>query len=102
MSPPEQLYIVQEATLPCLKNLDTIKAVSAANTFGNIGDRDDGEESNTIVNGEDNGGQEVPQDGENNSHNQEEDNSVPSPPPSPRNLLVSSKSVKIEGKKLSN
>ena len=98
LSAPEQIYMVQEAILPCLKNLDTIKAVFAANNIGNAGDQDDEEETKTIVNAGDNGGQEVPQDGENNSHNKEGDNPVPSPPPSPRNLLISSKFVKIEGK----
>ena len=40
---PEQIYIVQEAILPCLKNLYTIKAYFAANSIGNARDQD-GEE----------------------------------------------------------
>ena len=51
--------------------------------------------TNTIINGEDNGsGQEVPQD-EENVLNQERDSPVPLAPCSPRNSLLSSKSVKI-------
>ena len=57
LSAPEQLYIVQEATPPFLKNLDTVKAVFVANNVNYAGDHEDEEESNTIVNGEDYGGQ---------------------------------------------
>ena len=50
LSAPEQIYMVQEAILPCLKNLDTIKAVFAANTIGNAGDQDNEDDTNTVIN----------------------------------------------------
>ena len=96
---PEQIYMVQEAMLPFLKNHDTIKAHFAAKSIGNAGDQEEEDDMNTVVNGEENGpDEEVPQDEDNNILNQGGDNHVPSPPHSPRNLLISSKSLKIKGK----
>ena len=97
---PDQIYkLVREAILPCVKILDTITAFFGSKSIGNAGDQDDEDKTNTIVNGGDNGDQEeVPQDEENNSLNQDGDNPVPSLPYSQRNSLISSKSLKIEGK----
>ena len=93
---PEQIYMVQEAMLPFLKNLDTIKAHFVAKSIGNAGDQEEEDDTNTVINGGDNGAdEEVPQDEENNILNQGGDNYVPSPSRSPRNFIESSKSVRI-------
>ena len=82
----EQIDIVQEAILPLLKNLDAIKAYVAAQSIGNAGDQDDEDDTNTVINGEDNGaGQEIPQEEEYKTLNQESENSVSMPPHSTRN-----------------
>ena len=71
----EQVYIAQKAVIPFLKNIDTIKAYLAA--AGNKEEFD----TNTVVNGEDNGAsQEIPQEEENNILNQGGDNPLPMPP----------------------
>ena len=85
--------------LPCLKDLDAVKAYVAAQAIGKAGDQDNEDDINTAINGEDNGaGNEIPQEEENNVLNQGDVNPVPTPPCSPRNSRGSSKSLKIEGK----
>ena len=54
----EQIYMVHEAMLPLLKNLDTIKAYIAAKTIGNARDQDKEEDKNFVVNRENNGASE--------------------------------------------
>ena len=94
----EQIYIVQEAILPFHKNLDAIKAYCARNPIGNVDDQEWEDDENTIVNGGEEAAGENPEDEENNVHNRESDNLIPSPAHSPRNLLTLSKSLKIEQK----
>ena len=85
--------------LPCLKDLDAVRAYITAQAIGNAGDQDNEDDTNTVINGEDNGaGDEIPQEEENNVLNQGDVNPVPMPPCSPRNSRGSSKSLKIEGK----
>ena len=82
---PEKTYMAQEARIPLLKNLDAIKAYVAAKSVSKVGDQDEEDDMNTIINGEDNGdGEEIPQEEENNNLNQGGDNPVPMPPHSPR------------------
>ena len=45
----EQPYIVQESTLPFLKNLDAIKAYCDRNPNGNADDQEDEDDRNTVV-----------------------------------------------------
>ena len=93
------IAMVQQVMLPLFQNLYAVKAFVAAQSCGNNGDQDDEDDTNTVVNGEDNGaGEEIPQEEENNILNQEGDNPVPMPPHSQRNSKGSSKSLKIEGK----
>ena len=47
--------------LPCLKDLEAVKAYIAAKAIANVSDQDDEDDINTVINGEDNGGNEVPQ-----------------------------------------
>lgn len=96
LSAQEQSLLVQEIMLPCLKDLDAVKAYVAAQAVGNAGDQDDEDDTNTIINGEHNGvGDEIPQEDENNGLNQGDVTPVPMPPCSQRNSRGSSKSLKI-------
>ena len=48
--------------LPCLNELHAVKAQVTAQAIGNAGDQDDEDDTNTVINGEDNGaGDEIPQ-----------------------------------------
>ena len=38
--------------LPCLKDLEAVKAYIAAQAIGNAGDQDDEDDVNTVINGE--------------------------------------------------
>ena len=96
----EQILIVQEAILPFLKNLDTIKAYCAENPAGIPEDQEEEDDRDTIVNGGENGANgEVPEGEENNVLNPGGDNQIPTPPGSPRNSIESSRSVRIRGKR---
>ena len=75
----EQIYIVQEAILPFLKNLDAIKAYCARNPIGNVDDQEQEDDKNTVVNGGEEAARENPDDEENNVHNPEDENPIPSP-----------------------
>ena len=87
--------MVEEITLPCLKNLEAIKAYVAAQVIGNPGDQGDEDDTHTVIEGQNNADNEIPQ-AEGNILNQDVP-PVPSPPCSPRNSKGSSKSVKLEG-----
>ena len=60
----EQIYIVQEAILPFLKNLDAIKVYCARNLIGNCDDQEREDDENTIVNGGEEAAGENPEDQE--------------------------------------
>ena len=81
--------------LPCLKNLETVKAYVAAQVICNAGGQDDEDDIHTVKDGENNAGKEVPQE-EEIILNQGDTPPVPTPPHSPRNSRGSSKSVKLE------
>ena len=83
--------------LPCLKDLEAVKAYVAAHVIGNAFDQDNEDDVNTVINGENNGGDKIPQE-EENILNQGNATPVPMPPCSPWNSRGSSKSTKIEGK----
>ena len=94
----EQIYIVQEAILPFLKNLDAIKAFCDRNPICNDDGQKREDDENTIINGGEEAAGENPEDQEANILNPGDDNPIPSPRQSPRNLLTLSKSLKIKGK----
>ena len=91
----EQPYIVQESILPFLKNLEAIKAYCDRNPNSNPDDQEEEDDTNTIINGGNNAAEENP-DGQEGNPGDDDPNY--SPRQSPRNLLTSSKSLKIEGK----
>ena len=69
LSAQNQSILVQELMLPCLKDLEAVKAYVAAQVIGNAGDQDDEDDINIFINGEDNS-DEIPQEEEHNGHNQ--------------------------------
>ena len=101
----EQPLIVQELTLPFLKNLDAIKAYCDRNPTGNPDDQEEEDDTNTIVNGGNNPPEENPDgqernnaagenpDGQEGNSGDDDPNYVPRT--SARNSLTSSKSLKI-------
>ena len=71
LSAQEQSLLVKEIMLPCLKDLDAVKAYVTAQAIGNARDQDDEDDINIFINSEDNGaGDEIPQEEENNVLNQ--------------------------------
>lgn len=64
--------------LPCLKELEAVKAHVSAQAIGNAGDQDNEDDTNTVINGENKGDDEVPQVEDNNVLNQGDISPVPS------------------------
>ena len=83
---PEQIYMVQKAILPFLKNLNIINVHFAAKAISNAGDQEEEDEGDTITNGE------VPGNDEHSEGNTPDGNNEENPILNPRNLLISSKS----------
>ena len=101
----EQPLIVQEFTLPFLKNLEAIRSYCDRNPTGNPEGQEEEDDTETIVNGSNNAAGENPEGQEcNNTAGEnpegQEDNSGDNYPDfvpctSPRNSLTLSKSLKI-------
>ena len=60
----EQIAMVQQVLLPLFKNLDVVKAYIAAQSVNNAGDQDNEDDVHTVIDGENNAGNEVPQEEE--------------------------------------
>ena len=70
LSAQEQSLLVKEIMLPCLKDLDAVNAYVTAQAIGYAGDQNNEDDTNTVINGEDNGaGNEITQKEENISLN---------------------------------
>ena len=65
LSAENHSFLVREITLPCLKNLEAIKAYNAAQVIGNPGDQGDEDDVHTVIEGHKNAGTEIPQGREN-------------------------------------
>ena len=87
--------MVDKINLPCLKNLEAIKAYEAAQVIGNPDDQGDEDDIHTVIEEKNNANNQIPQ-AEENILNQDVP-PLPSPLHSPRNSKGSSKSVKLEG-----
>ena len=61
MSVEDHYIFVQEINIPCLKNLEAVKAYVAAQVIGNAGGQDDEDDICTVIEGENNAGNEIPQ-----------------------------------------
>ena len=95
----EQVFMVQQATLPCLKKLDVIKAYVAEKPIVNAGDQVKDDDTTTITTGEDNMADiEIPQQEEIANLNQGGVNAAPKPTHSPSSSGGSLKSLQTKGK----
>ena len=93
----EQVFMVQQATLPCLKKLDVIKAYVAEKPIVNAGDQVKDDDTTTITTGEDNMADiEIPQQEEIANLNQGGVNAAPKPTHSPSSSGGSLKSLELK------
>ena len=95
--------MVQQATLPCLKKLDVIKAYVAEKPIVNAGDQVKEDDTTIITTGEDNmAAIEIPQQEEIANLNQGGVNAVPKPTHSPSSSGGSLKSLQTKGESYQN
>ena len=100
---PEQVFMVQLATLPFLKDLDMIKAWAAEKPIVNAGDQVKEEDMTTITTGDDNMADiEIPQQEEKANLNQGGVNAAPKPTHSPSSSGESIKSLQTEEESYQN
>ena len=99
----EQVFMVQQATLPCLKKLDVIKAYVAKKPIFNAGDQVKDNDTTTITTGEDNMADiEIPQQEDITNLNQGGVNAAPKPTHSPCSSGRSIKSLQTEERSYQN
>ena len=100
---PEQVFMIQQATIPWLKDLDVIKAYVAEKPIVNAGDKGKEDDMTTITPGEDNTADiKIPKQEEIVNLNQGGVNAAPKPTHSPSSSGESIKSLQTEEESFQN